>query len=101
MEVKDIIKLDTYAGIDISVIGCIKIMFWSIYEKEKAGIYKKLSNIEYKTSKLIENRMKERHSAIAGGLLQQSEDATHLSNLLIALFCKWIDRLNEGVKNDA
>ena len=98
MEVKDIIKLDTYAGIDISVIGCIKILFWSFYEREKAEIYKKLSNIEYKTSKLIENRMKERHIAIADGLLQQSEDATHLNDLLIALTCKWIDRLNEGVK---
>lgn len=100
MEEEDIIKLDTYAGIDISVKGSAKLLGWSYLEKEKADIYFRLAEIEYETAKIIQNQMRERHIGIARGLVQQSKDAIHLSNLLLALMNKWIERLDKGIKKE-
>ena len=97
MEIKDIVKLDEYAGIKISVKGCIKLLFWSIYEKQKSELYVKLSGAEKLIHDIIENRMKDRHLAISEGLIDRANDSMHLAELLKALSKRWIERLDSGV----
>ena len=98
MEIEDIIKLDEYAGIKISVEGCFKLLFWSSYETKKSKLYVKLSSTENSIHDIIENRMKDRHLAIAKGLIDRAEDSMHLADLLTALAKRWTERLNSGVK---
>ena len=94
----DIIKLNEYGGIEISVGGCIKLMCWSHLEERKGILFKKLSIIEHKQSQLIENEVKDRHSAHSNQYAQESDDCEHLVELLTALENEWIRRLDEGVK---
>ena len=100
MEIEDIVKLDEYAGIGISVGGVAQLVAWSYYEEKKANIYLELSKIEYKTARIVQNRMKERHLAIASGLVDRSRDSLHLSKLLNALIDKWVERLDKDVKKE-
>lgn len=98
MKVEDIIKLNEYGGIEISVGGCIKLMCWSHLEDCKGALFKKLAIIEDKQSKLIENKIKARHSAHSNQYAQESADCEHLVELLTALENEWMRRLDEGIK---